>query len=132
MKDIILRLNQLASCSHQASTCTPSPKGAASSAINQRHQPREVSQGRGLIHQLSDVTRFASRRWHSDITFEPVPSDYASPKIHTLPTTGGDTLWASGYELYDRLSPPCAKVRFMWRKNDLSIWNNRSTLHYAT
>ena len=26
-------------------------------------------------------------------------------KIHTLPATGGDTLWASGYEIYDRLSP---------------------------
>lgn len=26
-------------------------------------------------------------------------------KIHTLPPTGGDTLWASGYEIYDRLSP---------------------------
>lgn len=26
-------------------------------------------------------------------------------KIHTLPPTGGDTLWASGYEMYDRLSP---------------------------
>jgi alpha-ketoglutarate-dependent taurine dioxygenase len=25
-------------------------------------------------------------------------------KIHTLPETGGDTLWASGYEVYDRLS----------------------------
>jgi hypothetical protein len=31
------------------------------------------------------------------ITFEPVPSDYAILKIHTLPPTGGDTLWASGY-----------------------------------
>lgn len=29
-------------------------------------------------------------------------------KVHTLPTdgSGGDTLWASGYEAYDRLSPP--------------------------
>lgn len=27
-------------------------------------------------------------------------------KIHTLPPTGGDTLWASGYEAYERLSPP--------------------------
>ena len=41
-----------------------------------------------------------SANWHADITFEPVPSDYAILKIHTLPTingsvTGGDTLWAS-------------------------------------
>lgn len=30
-------------------------------------------------------------------------------KIHTLPKTGGDTLWASGYEIYDRLSPEMAR-----------------------
>ena len=30
-------------------------------------------------------------------------------KIHTLPATGGDTLWASGYEIYDRLSAPMQK-----------------------
>ena len=64
--------------------------------------------GGGLTHQLSDTSRFASVGWHSDITFEPVPSDYAMLKIHTLPETGGDTLWASGYEVYDRLSPPMA------------------------
>jgi len=78
--------------------------------------------GGGLTHQLSDVSRFASAGWHADITFEPVPSDYAMLKIHTLPKTGGDTvrcsssqrkimlthdqLWASGYEIYDRLSVP--------------------------
>lgn len=43
----------------------------------------------------------------SSITFERIPSDYAILKIHTLPKdgSGGDTLWASGYEAYDRLSP---------------------------
>ncbi|KAF9444322.1 taurine catabolism dioxygenase [Macrolepiota fuliginosa MF-IS2] len=51
----------------------------------------------------------ASRGWHSDITFEPVPSDYAILKLHTLPPVGGDTLWASGYEAYDRLSPAYQK-----------------------
>ncbi|KAK2764452.1 hypothetical protein FQN54_009146 [Arachnomyces sp. PD_36] len=65
--------------------------------------------GGGLTHQLSDTSRFASVGWHADITFENVPSDYAMLKIHTLPETGGDTLWASGYEVYDRLSPEMAK-----------------------
>jgi alpha-ketoglutarate-dependent taurine dioxygenase len=31
-------------------------------------------------------------------------------KIHTLPVTGGDTLWASGYEAYDKLSPTYQKL----------------------
>ncbi|THU75602.1 taurine catabolism dioxygenase, partial [Dendrothele bispora CBS 962.96] len=51
----------------------------------------------------------ASDGWHADITFEPVPSDYAILKMHTLPPTGGDTLSSSGYEAYDRLSPAFKK-----------------------
>ena len=50
--------------------------------------------------------KFASDGWHSDITFEPIPADYSILKLHTLPKTGGDTLFASGYDLYDRISPP--------------------------
>ena len=64
--------------------------------------------GGGLTHQLSDTSRLASVGLHTDISFERVPSDYAMLKIHTLPETGGDTLWASGYEVYDRLSPQMA------------------------
>jgi len=58
---------------------------AAISAEKQR-------KGGGLTHQLSDSSRFASVGWHSDITFERIPSDYAILKIHTLPMTGGDTV----------------------------------------
>lgn len=50
--------------------------------------------------------RLASQGWHADITFERIPSDYAILKIVSPPDgPGGDTLWASGYEAYDRLSP---------------------------
>lgn len=38
-----------------------------------------------------------------------MPSDYASLQIRTLPEVGGDTLWASAYEAYDRLSPAYQK-----------------------
>ncbi|KAK8190974.1 uncharacterized protein BKA78DRAFT_250698 [Phyllosticta capitalensis] len=47
--------------------------------------------------------------WHSDIQSEPVPSDYTCLRLTELPTCGGDTLWASGYEVYDRLSPAMQK-----------------------
>lgn len=50
-----------------------------------------------------------SGQWHSDIAFEPKPADYSSLRLVNLPTTGGDTLWASGYEIYDRLSRPYQK-----------------------
>ncbi|KIW94907.1 uncharacterized protein Z519_04886 [Cladophialophora bantiana CBS 173.52] len=50
-----------------------------------------------------------SAQWHSDIAFEPVPADYTSLRLTQLPRTGGDTLWASGYEIYDRISEPYQK-----------------------
>jgi alpha-ketoglutarate-dependent taurine dioxygenase len=50
-----------------------------------------------------------SGSWHSDIAFEPVPADYSSLRLEKLPKTGGDTLWASGYEIYDRISEPYQK-----------------------
>ncbi|KAL2005094.1 hypothetical protein VTN00DRAFT_2944 [Thermoascus crustaceus] len=54
----------------------------------------------------------ASDGWHADISFERIPSDYAILKITHVPEdqSGGDTLWASGYEIYDRLSPPIRKL----------------------
>ena len=51
----------------------------------------------------------SSVHWHSDIAFEPIPADYSSLRMVDLPKTGGDTLWASGYEIYDRISAPYQK-----------------------
>lgn len=53
-----------------------------------------------------DLKQSHKEGWHSDITFEPVPSDYAILRLTELSESGGDTLWASGYEVYDRISPP--------------------------
>jgi alpha-ketoglutarate-dependent taurine dioxygenase len=43
------------------------------------------------------------------MTFENMPSDYAVLKMSETPPSGGDTLWASAYEVYDRLSTPMQK-----------------------
>ena len=57
------------------------------------------------------IRGLASQGWHADITFERIPSDYAILKIIEAPQdAGGDTLWASGYEAYDRLSPGFKKL----------------------
>ncbi|KAL1979750.1 hypothetical protein VTN96DRAFT_5226 [Rasamsonia emersonii] len=58
---------------------------------------------------LYQTKQSSKEGWHSDITFEPVPSDYAILRLTQLPKTGGDTLWASGYEVYDRISKPYQK-----------------------
>lgn len=107
MKDLTEILTRVAGCPSSSGlhihplTEESSELGDQISVISSEKQAK----GGGLTHQLSDTSRLASVGWHADITFEPVPSDYAMLKIHTLPATGGDTLWASGYEIYDRLSP---------------------------
>lgn len=61
-------------------------------------------------HELQqDKRRYDSAKWHSDIQFEPHPADYTSLRLTQLPKTGGDTVWASGYEIYDRFSPTYQK-----------------------
>lgn len=107
MKDLMLRLTAL-SGSPAASGLHVHPLTEEGSELGDQISvisSEKQKLGGGLTHQLSDVSRFASAGWHSDISFERAPSDYAMLKIHTLPPTGGDTLWASGYEIYDRLSP---------------------------
>jgi alpha-ketoglutarate-dependent taurine dioxygenase len=58
-----------------------------------------------LYKKTSRFNRTSNEGWHSDVTFEPVPSDYAILKIIETPPSGGDTLWASGTALYDKISP---------------------------
>jgi len=51
-----------------------------------------------------DDRKGGAASWHSDIQFEQYPADYTSLRLTQLPSSGGDTLWASGYEIYDRFS----------------------------
>jgi alpha-ketoglutarate-dependent taurine dioxygenase len=53
--------------------------------------------------------KFASRGWHSDESFERVPADYTGFKMIKCPETGGDTVWASAYAAYERMSRPWQK-----------------------
>ena len=53
--------------------------------------------------------RDLGREWHSDSLFENCPSDFSFLRMQSTPPAGGDTLWASGYEIYDRVSPPMQK-----------------------
>jgi len=44
--------------------------------------------------------------WHTDVTFRAQPPMASILHAHTLPTIGGDTLWANMYAAYDALSSP--------------------------
>jgi alpha-ketoglutarate-dependent taurine dioxygenase len=61
------------------------------------------------VEQPKNKRRYDSATWHSDIQFESNPADYTSLRLTELPSSGGDTLWASGYDLYDRFSPAYQK-----------------------
>lgn len=53
------------------------------------------SKERERLYDHRNARRQSARaEWHSDITFEPVPSDYTSLRLVTLPKTGGGE-WAS-------------------------------------
>jgi taurine dioxygenase len=46
-----------------------------------------------------------TERWHTDSTFLPEPPFGAILRAVQLPSTGGDTCWASMYAAYEGLSP---------------------------
>lgn len=48
--------------------------------------------------------RFDEALWHADGQFETCPPSFTSLRLTEVPKNGGDTLWASGYEIYDRFS----------------------------
>jgi alpha-ketoglutarate-dependent taurine dioxygenase len=49
-------------------------------------------------------------RWHSDLVHEKRPAGITHLHNDTVPTVGGDTLWASGYAAYSKLSPEFRKI----------------------
>ncbi|ODN81856.1 hypothetical protein L202_02213 [Cryptococcus amylolentus CBS 6039] len=48
--------------------------------------------------------------WHTDLVHLPFPPGYTHLHQDTVPEVGGDTLWASGYAAYDKLSPTFKKL----------------------
>ncbi|KAK8051105.1 hypothetical protein PG993_002490 [Apiospora rasikravindrae] len=49
-------------------------------------------------------------RWHTDLVHELQPAGITHLHNDTVPPVGGDTLWASGYSAYEKLSPGFRKI----------------------
>ena len=59
-----------------------------------------------IIHADGSSKRVAGERWHSDVSCDAEPPMGSILHLHTIPPTGGDTLFASMYAAYDTLSGP--------------------------
>lgn len=58
------------------------------------------------IHADDNTKRIAGDMWHSDVSCEGEPPMGSILRLHTIPETGGDTLFANMYAAYDALSEP--------------------------
>jgi taurine dioxygenase len=57
------------------------------------------------IHADANSKRINGEYWHSDVSCDDEPPAASILYLHTVPSCGGDTLFASQYAAYDALSP---------------------------
>jgi taurine dioxygenase len=57
------------------------------------------------IHADAESRYVAGEDWHSDMTCDPEPPLGSILYLHTVPPSGGDTVFSSMYAAYDALSP---------------------------
>ncbi|KAM0747332.1 taurine catabolism dioxygenase [Meredithblackwellia eburnea MCA 4105] len=111
-QDEALKPDELKKLANKLGTLSGRPEASGLHIHPTEHKPDlELSPiNQNVIKRYPNTSHFASRGWHTDITFEKHPSDFAILNMHTLPQSGGgDTIWASAYEAYDRLTPALAK-----------------------
>ncbi|GAA5825865.1 hypothetical protein JCM11251_000032 [Rhodosporidiobolus azoricus] len=64
----------------------------------------------GEEEKFSFRNAFGTQDWHTDLTHEKQPPGITHLHNDTIPDVGGDTYWASGYTVYDHLSPSFRKI----------------------
>ncbi|KAI0154602.1 taurine dioxygenase family protein [Xylariaceae sp. FL1272] len=109
-KQLIQRLGELTGKPAEASLhIHPILNSTNEFGVADKHISTIDSVHRNKLYQDDREGKKRSQQWHSDLQFETATPDFSSLRLTKLPTNGGDTLWASGYDIYDNLSKPYQK-----------------------
>lgn len=73
----------------------------------------------GLFKSFKRTLNSGTSQWHTDLTHELQPPGITHLHNDAIPEVGGDTLWASGYAAYDKLSKSLQE--FLENKNAVYI-----------
>jgi len=63
-----------------------------------------------VVHADADSTKISGERWHSDVSCDEEPPMGSILHLHTVPSSGGDTIFSSMYSAYEALSAPMKKL----------------------
>ncbi len=63
-----------------------------------------------IIHADENSKHIAGEEWHSDVSCDPEPPMGSILYLTEIPPVGGDTLFASMYAAYDKLSEPVKRL----------------------
>ena len=106
-----------------------------------------------VIHTQKESKIANGQGWHTDVSCDEEPPMATMLQLHQLPSSGGDTLFASMYAAYDSLAEatrtrllglralleelfthaqrPEHIYRFEWEPGSIAFWDNRATWHFA-
>jgi taurine dioxygenase len=76
------------------------------------------------IHADENSKAVAGMKWHSDVSCDDTPPMGSILHMHTVPLTGGDTMFASMYRAYETLSEPIKEMI-----DGLSAWHESLHVH---
>lgn len=74
-------------------------------ARDRQRDPDGDHPGMLRMHTTSENRVASGNRWHSDVSCDVQPPQASILQLHTVPPSGGDTLFSSMYAAYDALSP---------------------------
>ena len=78
-----------------------------------------------VIHTDENSHRNNGSRWHSDVSADLEPPLGSILHLHTVPSSGGDTLFANMYAAYEALSDPIKQLLVDLRAQHVSDYTNQ-------